>query len=75
MDQVLKDLMLEIADLDQQAGVEGMRGEEGGRRDCGYHGEGVQSKTVRTYSCQHERTQPHRCVLLNSYMAALFTSA
>jgi DNA replication licensing factor MCM4 len=29
MDQVLKDLMLEIADMDQQAGMEGMRGEEG----------------------------------------------
>ena len=29
MDQVLKDLMLEIAEQDQQAGVEGMTGEEG----------------------------------------------
>ena len=29
MDQVLKDLMLEIADMDQQAGMEGMRGDEG----------------------------------------------
>ncbi|KAG5642091.1 hypothetical protein DXG03_003615 [Asterophora parasitica] len=29
MDQVLKDLMLEIADLDQQMGVEGMEGEDG----------------------------------------------
>jgi len=29
MDQVLKDLMLEIADIDQQAGVEGMEGVEG----------------------------------------------
>jgi DNA replication licensing factor MCM4 len=29
MDQVLKDLMLEIADLDQQEGREGMRGAEG----------------------------------------------
>ena len=29
MDQVLKDLMLEVAEQDQQAGVEGMRGEEG----------------------------------------------
>lgn len=29
MDQVLKDLMLEVADEDQQAGVEGMQGEQG----------------------------------------------
>lgn len=29
MDQVLKDLMLEIADMDQQAGMEDMRGDEG----------------------------------------------
>jgi len=29
MDQVLKDLMLEIADLDQQEGREGMQGAEG----------------------------------------------
>lgn len=29
MDQVLKDLMLEIADEDQQAGAEGMQGEQG----------------------------------------------
>jgi DNA replication licensing factor MCM4 len=29
MDQVLKDLMLETADMDQQAGMEGMRGDEG----------------------------------------------
>jgi DNA replication licensing factor MCM4 len=29
MDQVLKDLMLEIADMDQQAGMEGMEGAEG----------------------------------------------
>lgn len=29
MDQVLKDLMLEIAEEDQQAGADGMRGEEG----------------------------------------------
>ncbi|KAF9485740.1 cell division control protein 54 [Pholiota conissans] len=29
MDQVLKDLMLEVADADQQAGMEGMRGAEG----------------------------------------------
>ncbi|OCH88735.1 MCM-domain-containing protein [Obba rivulosa] len=29
MDQVLKDLMLEIAEEDQQAGVDGMRGEQG----------------------------------------------
>lgn len=29
MDQVLKDLMLEVADADQQAGVDGMQGAEG----------------------------------------------
>ncbi|EDR10345.1 uncharacterized protein LACBIDRAFT_248146 [Laccaria bicolor S238N-H82] len=29
MDQVLKDLMLEIADMDQQAGVDGMEGADG----------------------------------------------
>lgn len=29
MDQVLKDLMLEIADMDQQQGVEGMEGTDG----------------------------------------------
>ncbi|KAF8186431.1 hypothetical protein BJ912DRAFT_1043153 [Pholiota molesta] len=29
MDQVLKDLMLEVADADQQAGVDGMQGDEG----------------------------------------------
>lgn len=29
MDQVLKDLMLEIADMDQQAGIEGMEGADG----------------------------------------------
>jgi DNA replication licensing factor MCM4 len=29
MDQVLKDMMLEVADADQQAGREGMRGAEG----------------------------------------------
>lgn len=29
MDQILKDLMLEIADEDQQAGVDGMQGEQG----------------------------------------------
>jgi DNA replication licensing factor MCM4 len=29
MDQVLKDLMLDIADMDHQAGLEGMQGEEG----------------------------------------------
>lgn len=29
MDQVLKDLMLETADMDQQAGMEGMRGDAG----------------------------------------------
>ncbi|KAG6873037.1 hypothetical protein C0995_003793 [Termitomyces sp. Mi166 len=29
MDQVLKDLMLELADLDQQAGMEGMEGADG----------------------------------------------
>lgn len=29
MDQVLKDLMLETADMDQQAGMEGMRGDDG----------------------------------------------
>jgi DNA replication licensing factor MCM4 len=29
MDQVLKDLMLEIADIDQQAGLEGMEGADG----------------------------------------------
>ena len=29
MDQVLKDLMLEIADEDQQAGADGMQGEQG----------------------------------------------
>ena len=29
MDQVLKDLMLEVADMDQQNGVDGMQGEEG----------------------------------------------
>ena len=29
MDQVLKDLMLEIADMDQQAGMQGMQGDQG----------------------------------------------
>lgn len=30
MDQVLKDLMLRLAEEDQEAGVDGMRGDEGG---------------------------------------------
>jgi DNA replication licensing factor MCM4 len=29
MDQVIKDLMLEVADLDQQAGMDGMEGVDG----------------------------------------------
>jgi len=31
MDQVLKDIMLELADMDQQAGVEGMEGADDAR--------------------------------------------
>ena len=29
MDQVLKDLMLEVADVDQRGGLDGMMGEQG----------------------------------------------
>ncbi|KAG9310580.1 hypothetical protein JVU11DRAFT_9135 [Chiua virens] len=56
VDQVLKDLMLEIADEDQQAGVEGMHGEQGDEEIADIR-QSIQSATLWASVCQHARTQ------------------